>query len=154
MANQANQVGYASAAPTDTTQYWQTGDIVLNNGTLTAVSYVYGWQCALGGYPGTWQALMTAPQLVATTTATTGTFAANTRLQLLNAAAGTYSLPNVLSYPAGAQLTVYNVANVNATLTPLAANNYQSTSVAAITLTQAQVVTLISGGGTTWYKVA
>ena len=150
MAAQANQIGYGTAAPTDTTQYWSVGDIIINNGPTTSTGYVYGFRCVASGYPGTWVNMFNEPMNVATTTATTGTFTGGVRLQLLNAAAGTYALPLVSLYPACSTLTVINTANVNATLTPQAANNYNAA--AAITLTQHQKVTLISyGSGTTWY---
>ena len=151
MAAQANQILYGTAAPTDTSQYYSVGDIVINNGPTTSTAYVYGWRCVASGYPGTWVNMFNEPMNVATTTATTGTFAGGTRLQLLNAAAGTYSLPLVSLYPPCATLTVKNIANVNATLTPQAANGY--VDAAAITLTQYQQVTLISYGNTNWYKM-
>ncbi len=143
------QVGNGTAAPTDTTQYYSVGDIVLNN--TPSQGAPIGWQNSVAGYPGTWVALSpigSASEL--TTTATSGTLAATQAMILLNpATTGTYSLPNVTAYAAGAGLFLKNIASGSVTLTPLAANGYDA---AAITLTQNQAVTLRSGGTTNWYK--
>ncbi len=151
------QVGNGTAAPTDTTQYYSVGDIVLNNtpsqGAPTA------WQCTVAGYPGTWIALAqvgAAAELI--TTATTGTLSSAYSMIMLNpSSTGTYSLPNVTAYAAGGTLFLKNIASGSITLTPLAANAYADAT--AITLTQNQAITLRSAGGaaataTNWYKQA
>ncbi len=148
------QIGNGTAAPTDTTQYYSVGDIVLNN-TPTQGAPV-AWQCSVAGYPGTWVSLASVGSTAElASTATSGTLSTAYSMILLNpATTGTYSLPNVTSYGAGASLFLKNLASGSVTLTPLAANSYEATSIAAITLTQNQTVTLRSAGTTVWYKQA
>ncbi len=145
------QIGNGTAAPTDTTQYYTVGDIVLNNAPSQGAPT--GWQCSASGYPGTWTALGViggGSSLV--TTATSGTLSTLYSSVLLNpASTGTYSLPNVTAYAAGSQLFIKNIASGSTTLTPLAANGYDA---AAITLAQYAVITLESFGTTNWYKRA
>lgn len=146
--------GNSSAAPTDTTQNWQVGDVQWNNSPT--MGEPAGWVCTVAGYPGTWLdfgAVGGSAEL--TTTATSGTLSAAYTMILLNpASTGTYSLPNVTAYAAGGTLFIKNIASGSATLTPLGANNYEATSIAAITLAQNAKVTLRSGGTTTWYLQA
>ncbi len=143
--------GNASAAPTDTGQNYQVGDILWNN--APSQGGPSGWVCTVAGYPGTWISFgeigLTA---TLTTTATSGTLSSAYSMVILNpASTGTYSLPNVTAYAAGAELFIKNIASGSTTLTPLAANGYDA---AAITLAQYAAITLRSAGGTTWYKQA
>jgi hypothetical protein len=150
------QVGNAAAPPNDSSLSWQLGDIMWNN--APTANQPVGWICTTAG-PGA-TANFTAFGKVGgvtaqTTTATSGTLSAGQSSIFLNpASTGTYSLPNVTSYPAGADLFIKNIASGSVTLTPLAANSYEATSIAAITLTQNQAVTLESAGTTVWYKRA
>ncbi len=143
--------GNASAAPTDTSQNYQLGDIIWNN--TPSQGAPSGWVCVVAGYPGTFIAfgeVGIGTQL--TTTATSGTLSSSYSMILLNpASTGTYSLPNVTAYAAGSALFIKNIASGSTTLTPLAANGYEA---AAITLAQYATITLRSAGGTTWYKQA
>ncbi len=143
------QIGNGTAAPTDTTQYYSLGDIVLNN--TPSQGAPIGWQNTVAGYPGTWVPLSqvgAAAEL--TITATSGTLSSSYSMLLLNpASTGTYSLPNVTAYAAGGVLFLKNIASGSVTLTPLAANGYDA---AAITLAQYGAITLRSGGTTNWYK--
>ncbi len=143
--------GNSTAAPTDTTQNWQVGDIQWNN--APSMGAPAGWACTVAGYPGTWipfGVIGSGAEL--TTTATSGTLSSAYSMILLNpASTGTYSLPNVTAYANGGTLFIKNIASGSTTLTPLGANNYEATSIAAITLAQNARVTLRSAGGTTWY---
>ncbi len=141
----------ASAVPSDSTLYSEIGDIVWNN--TPAIGAPMGWQCSVAGYPGTWVSLGTIGSgSELTTTATSGTLSSSYSMILLNpASTGTYSLPNVTAYAAGAALFIKNIASGSTTLTPLAANGYDA---AAITLAQYGSITLRSGGTTNWYKQA
>jgi hypothetical protein len=151
MAAQANQILNGTAAPTDVTQFYQLGDMVINVAPVSGQPF--GWKCVVAGYPGTWLPIVLESQQSLTYTATTGTLANGYRVILLNAASGpTLSLPNAASHAATWELTIKNIANNSATITAVAANNY--IDAAAITLAQNAVVTLISNGGTTWYKKA
>ncbi len=144
------QIGNGTAAPTDTTQYYEVGDIVLNN--TPSVGSPTGWQCTVAGFPGTWvQIGVVGAGAELTTTATSGTLSGAYSMILLNpASTGTYSLPNVTGYGAGSGLFLKNIASGSVTLTPLAANSY--IDAAAITLAQYGAITLRSGGTTFWYK--
>ncbi len=155
MANQANQIAYGTQSPSSASDlnYWQLGDIVINNAPAANQIQAYGWVCTVAGYPGTWSALFTDPTITLTTTATSGTLTNGQRVTLLNpASTGTYSLPNAVTNGAGSFLTFKNLASGSVTLTPLTANGY--IDAAAITLTQYQVITLFSIGTTNWYKQA
>lgn len=150
MAN-PNQIGYGTTYPSDTTQYWQTGDIIINTAQSTTGTVPYGWVCVANGYAGTWSPMFVEPTQALTTTATSGTLSAKYRLTLLNpATTGTYSLPDVSLVAAGFAETFKNIASGSTTLTPLTTNGYDDA--AAITLAQHASVTLLSSGGTTWYK--
>ncbi len=135
------------AAPTSGT--YDVGDLVLNN--APSAGQAWAWVCTVAGSPGTFASVSQAngfSQL--TTTATSGTLSSGYGMILLNpASTGTYSLPNVTAYGAGAALFIKNIASGSTTLTPLAANGYDA---AAITLAQYANITLRSAGGTTWYK--
>lgn len=158
MATQPNQIAYGTQSPVSAgdTNYWQVGDIVINNnpaGTLLAGQNVFGWSCVASGSPGTWGPLFTNPTNILSTTATSGTLTNGYRAYLLNpATTGTYSLPDSLQNAVGAFVTFKNLASGSVTLTPLGSNNYADA--AAITLTQYQSVTLFSNNTSTWYKQA
>lgn len=145
-----------TAAPNDSTVTWTIGDIVWNSAPL--VNSPSGWVCIVSGAGSSanfssFGEIGLLNQL--TTTATSGTLSSAYAMILLNpASTGTYSLPNVTAYAAGSALLVKNIASGSTTLTPLAANNYEATSIAAITLAQNAKVTLRSAGGTTWYLQA
>ena len=112
-----------------------------------------GWVCVQAGNPGVWEPITQMPQFALSTTQTAGTLSNLYRVTILNpATTGTYSLPAAQTPAAGTFLTFKNVASGSVTLTPLATNGY--IDAAAITLTQYQVVTLVSAGTTNWYKGA
>jgi hypothetical protein len=120
----------------------------------TAVMTI-GRQCTTAGSPGTWTPIYSAalPSTV-TVTATAATLSAAARVILLNAATGpTVALPDVTTRLTGTLVSIKNIANNSATLTPLGTNGYADA--AAITLTQYQVISLAPGptGSTIWYKV-
>lgn len=164
MATQANQIAYGTQSPASAgdTNYWQTGDIVYNNNaafgsgassTLLAGENPTGWICTSGGYPGTWAAITPEPTQTLTTTATSGTLTQGYRMTFLNpASTGTYSLPDAAQNMAGAVVSFKNLASGSTTLTPLSSNGYADA--AAITLAQYASVSMMTAGGTTWYKVA
>lgn len=147
------QAATGSAAPNDSAVVWALGDIVWNSAPLPNAPS--GWVCTTAGAGAT--ANFTSFGEIGllstqTTTATSGTLSSAFSTILLNpASTGTYSLPNVTAYSSGARLFVKNIASGSTTLTPLAANNYEATSIAAITMAQNAKVCLLSGGGTTWY---
>jgi hypothetical protein len=157
MATQANQIGYGTNSPSalGDTNYWQTGDIVINNNSaanLLGGQNVYGWVCTAAGNPGTWVPMFLEGTQSQTTTATSGTLSNGYRYILLNpATTGTYTLPSASGNADGTAVTIKNIASGSTTLAPSAANNYADA--AAITLAQYAVVTLMSKNGTTWYKV-
>lgn len=162
MASQPNQIGYNYNSPSalGDLNYWQTGDLVINNSPATgsttnpllAGQNIWGWVCTAAGYPGTWSALTLAPTTSLTTTATSGTLSNGYRVILLNpATTGTYSLPSASANAAASFVTIKNIASGSTTLTPLASNGYDA---AAITLAQNAIINLVSVGGTTWYKAA
>ena len=137
------------AAPTDTSNYWQAGTVVLNGSP--AAGAALGWICVTAGYPGTWKAIgVINKQGIATITAA-AVLTIGSGLQLYNGAAGTCTLAAAASHAAGFEMTVKNIAAVNLTLATVAGATYEDA--AAITLTQWQVVTLV-GNGSTWYKKA
>lgn len=144
--------GGATAAPTDTTQYYDQGYVVWN--TSPDAGEPLGFICVVAGYPGTWVPIGQVNQPNSrTVTATSGTLTAGDSMILLNAASGpTLSLPDVRSYAAGTSVFIKQLANNSATLAPISANGYADA--AAITLTQYGAITLRSSGGTTWYKQA
>ncbi len=136
-----------------TTGTYAAGDIIYNS--APSLTQPTGWVCTTGGVDS---AVVFSPFGMAgagnqlTTTATSGTLSSSYSMILLNpASTGTYSLPNVTAYAAGASLFIKNIASGSTTLTPLGANNYEATSIAAITLAQNARVTLRSAGTTTWY---
>lgn len=149
-----------NAAPTTGT--FNVGDFVQNNSTAASggTPNVFGWSCISATTSSTaavfspvYSGVSGGPS--ATVTATSGTLAANNRLILLNAAAGpTLSLPNALSFAPGSFVTIINIANNSATLAPLAANQYQGGSVAAITLAQYAISNLATDGSSNWYKAS
>jgi hypothetical protein len=151
-----------TSAPTTGTFY--VGDFVFNNSpassSASGTPFIYGWQCTTASTASTaasftpvYAGISEGP--AATVTATSGTLAANTRLLLLNAAAGpTLSLPNALSFAPASFVTIINIANNSATLTPLAANQYQGGSVAAITLAQYAISNIVTDGTSNWYKAS
>lgn len=153
MAGQANQIAYGTNSPSalGDLNYWQLGDIVINNAPGPNVQQVWGWLCTVAGTPGTWQALFTDPTITNTTTATSGTLTNGIRFQLINpATTGTYSLPAAQVNAAGSLATFKNIASGSVTLTPIASNGYADA--AAITLAQFASVTLFGNGSTTWYR--
>ena len=97
MAAQPNQVGYNTNSPQalGDLNYWQAGDVVMNNGVSVNKSIAEGWICQTAGFPGVWAALAPVPSVQLTTTATSGTLTNGARVTLLNpASTGTYSLPD------------------------------------------------------------
>ncbi len=84
-------------------------------------------------------------------TAATGTLASGQRLIFLTGT-GTYEMPEAKTNYAGFVLTVYNKGGTS-TLAPLSTDQYNG-GVAAVTLTNAAVVSLITDGTTNWYKAA
>src|ERR1700722_1058683 len=154
MASQANQIAYNTNSPSalGDLNYWQKGDIVINNGTAVNVQQAWGWVCEVAGFPGTWQILSLQPTVTATTTATSGTLTNGIRFQLLNpATTGTYSLPEASANTAGTQVWYKSLASGSITLTPLATDQYDK-GVAAITLAQYGVINLLTDGTTNWFK--
>lgn len=144
----------ATAAPNDGVTVYAVGDIVWNSAPIANAPS--GWVCQVAGVAATANFSpfgQTNTLNAQTTTATSGTLStAFTQILINPASTGTYSLPNVTAYSAGSELFLKNIASGSVTLTPLGANNYEATSIAAITLTQNQVISLRSGGTTTWYK--
>jgi len=145
------------AIPTSGT--YNKGDRIFNPSASAAASetavMTIGWQCTTAGSPGTWTPIYSAalPSTV-TVTATAATLSAAARVILLNAATGpTVALPDVTTRMTGTLVSIKNIANNSATLTPLGTNGYADA--AAITLTQYQVISLAPGptGSTIWYKV-
>lgn len=132
---------------------YNQGDIIWNS--APSITSPAGWICTTGGTDATVvfaQFGMAGGGAELTTTATSGTLSSAYSMILLNpASTGTYSLPNVTAFSAGSTLFIKNIASGSTTLTPLGANNYEATSIAAITLAQNARVTLRSGGTTTWY---
>jgi hypothetical protein len=146
----------AAAAPNDGVTVYAVGDIVWNNAPIA--NSPSGWVCITAGVAVSANFLpfgQTNLLNQQTTTATSGTLSSAFSSIILNpASTGTYSLPNVTAYGAGSSLFLKNIASGSVTLTPLAANNYEATSIAAITLAQNAAVTLRSMGTTTWLKMA
>lgn len=157
MATQANQIGYGTNSPSalGDTNYWQTGDIVINNNSssnLLAGQNVYGWVCTAAGSPGTWAPMFVEGTQSQTTTATSGTLSNGYRFIFLNpATTGTYSLPNAAANADGSVVTIKNIASGSTTLAPLGSNGY--VDAAAITLAQNAFVSIASKNTTNWYKV-
>lgn len=147
-----------------TTGTFNVGDFVFNNSPVAAVAEgaatTFGWLCTTATTAAGVAAVFTtvrspAANTTSTVTATTGTLTAGNRLFLLNAATGpTLSLPASTSYSTSSQVTIINIANNSATLTPLAANQYQGGSIAAVTLTQYQILNLTTDSSTNWYKAS
>jgi len=54
-----NVNGFATSVPTDTTQFHQKGEVILNS--EPSVNEPFGWVCVADGRPGTWQALDSVP---------------------------------------------------------------------------------------------
>tara|TARA_R110000868_G_scaffold58624_3_gene180842 strand:+ start:1992 stop:2795 length:804 start_codon:yes stop_codon:yes gene_type:complete len=100
-----------------------------------------------------WYVANTPVQPVVTNTFTSAnTLTGYPSLTLLNAAAGSsVNLPVPTLAGTGTRMTIKQIANFSATLTPITAGNYADA--AAITLTQWQQLT-IQASGTFWYKVA
>ena len=142
------QLGYAKAAPTDTTQYWDAGAILLNS--APASGQAYGWVCVTAGFPGTWAVITLTPQNVLVTTLTSGTLADGNRLILFNGAATSNQLPNPANHAGGFLLTIKNIASASLTLT--AGSSFAYVDATAITMTQNQFINLVANS-TNWYKV-
>ncbi len=141
----------SAASPTDSGVAWLIGDVVFNSTPLPNAPS--GWVATANGNGSAANFLpfgQTNLLNELTTTATSGTLSSSYTMILLNpASTGTYSLPNVTAYSAGAALFLKNIASGSVTLTPLGANAYDA---AAITLAQNASVTLRSGGTTNWYR--
>lgn len=173
MASQPNQVAYGSQSPQSAgdANYWQTGDVVMNNNPATGTTYVQGgttftnallaglnptgWVCTVSGYPGTWIPITPeGTQFVTNTIVPTQTLATGIRYTLLNfAQTGTASLPEASGNMAGSVLTFMNLNATTCTLTPLSTDNYNG-GVAAITLAQYAAISITSDASTHWYKVS
>jgi len=144
---------------------WYSGTAIPTAGTYNAGDVMYNatpglgsplaWMCWSGGTPGSWSAVFANNGATLTTTATSGTLTNGLRLILLNpASTGTYSLPESSANFPGFVMTIKNLASGSVTLTPLAADNYEATGIAAITLAQNGVINLTSVGTTFWYKAS
>lgn len=149
------QLGYAAAVPSDTTQYYNLGDIFLNNAP-TAVGQAYGWVCIAAGYPGTW-AIISLEYLtpVATSTITTGQLPNGNRVLLLNpGSAVSMTLPSSAAHAAGSMMTIKNVSANTTTLVAATGQNYEGAI--SITLAQNGVVNIVrdTTATTQWWKAA
>lgn len=170
MAGQNNQVAYGTQSPASAgdTNYWQTGDIVMNNtpattyvqegqtfsSTLLAGLNPSGWVCIASGYPGTWVPITPqGTQFALNTIVPTQTLANGIRSTVLNfAQTGSCYLPEASQNLAGAPISIANINATTVTLIPLTTDTYNG-GVAAITLTQYSSVQIASDGSTHWYKV-
>lgn len=148
------QLGYATAIPTSTANYFQVGDIMINS-TPTNIGQPYGWVCIAAGYPGTWAVIMLdylTP--VATSTITTGQQPGGNRVLLLNpGSAVSMTLPSAATYAAGGILTIKNISANTTTLVAATGENYEGAI--NLTLTQNQLVSIVrdTTGTTQWWKV-
>lgn len=149
------QMAYGTAAPTDTTQSWALGDIVLNSAP-TAIGQPYGWVCIAAGYPGTWAVIQLeylAP--VATSTITTGQLPNGNRVLLLNpGSAVSMTLPSSAAHAAGALMTIKNISANTVTLVAATGQNYEGAI--NITLAQNAIANIVrdTTGTTQWWKAA
>lgn len=149
---------FGTAAPTTAAAPaagYNIGDIVYN--INQSVGQPLAWVCTTGGTSFVFSAVgASGNTVVSTVTATTGTLAPGTPgsgVILLNpATTGTYSLPEASAQNTGTRLTIKNIAVGPITLTPLATDQYEGGSVAAITLVQDQGIELFASGTTNWYN--
>ena len=146
------QVGYATAVPTLTTQFYSAGDMLINS--APGLGQPYGWVCIVSGYPGTWGIIGVSPAGNAlTSTLALGAYPNGNRLILANPGAATSNtLPVAASHAATFATTIKNISANSLTLTPATGETYQDA--AAITLAQNAAITLLAGGTTIWYKQA
>lgn len=143
--------GYASAVPTDASQFYQAGTILFNN--TPGAGLTSGWVCVADGKPGTWLALSSVGNLTPSTLTAAAAIPVGVGNLLINGASGgTYTLAPALSHAAGFHTRIKNIGANSVTLTPATGEAYADA--AAITLAQYGVVTLFSNGITVWYKAA
>lgn len=148
------QTLWAASYPTDTSQYYEAGNIVINN--APSAGQPYGWVCVTAGYAGTWYPIVLTPQNALVSTLTGGTYGNGNRVILasISTAGGTNMLPQAAKHAAGFVLTIINNAAtaLSLTLTPATGESYAAAT--NITLAQYGVVNLLSNGSTVWYKAA
>lgn len=148
---------YGTSIPTGTfpTGY-NLGDIVFNVNQTAGAPLC--WVCTTAGTTSYVFSAVAASgdTIVSTVTATTGTLAPGTEgssVILLNpATTGTYSLPEASGQNSGSQLAIKNIAIGPVTLTPLATDQLEGGSLAAVTLVQNQTLLLEATGTTNWYS--
>ena len=148
------QLGYATAIPTSTANYFQVGDIMVNS-TPTAIGQPYGWVCITAGYPGTWAVIqLEYLNPVFTSTITTGQQPSGNRVLLLNpGAAVSMTLPGAALHAAGTIMTIKNISANTTTLVAATGENYEGAI--NITLAQNALVNIVrdTTGTTQWWKI-
>ena len=147
MANPAIPVfGWATAAPTDTTVYYEAGSVVRN--PAPTVGATEGWVCTVAGRPGTWVAIGTVDggvfqSLTAAATLTTG------KKVYVISGAGNYTLYAASSIAAGSEIVIVATSGISVTAVAGAANTL--TGVATALSASARFA---SDGGNYWFRVS
>ena len=147
------QTLWAASYPTDTTQYYEAGNIVINN--APSIGQPYGWVCVTAGYAGTWYPIfLNRASVLSSTLSSAATYASGYANILANPANATtaMALPLAGNHAAGFGVRIINVSANSLTLAPASTESYAPA--AAITLAQWGVVNLVAGGSTVWYKGA
>lgn len=108
MAYPTPLISWGTAAPTDTTQYHEVGEIVMD--PTPVVGTTIGWVCVTAGWPGTWRGIDTLQGNVVNTYTAAGTVATGTKLAKMTAGDNlTLSAANSVS--AGFELIVQNTGS-------------------------------------------
>lgn len=142
--------GFATAIPTDTTQQYSQGTLLINSDPRAGTPF--GWLCTAAGKPGTWIPLMATDQSSFTNLTAAGALSAGTTFgKVTNTAAATYTLAPAASYAAGAILTLISIGGAASTFAPATGNAVAGAS--AITAANT-FLRLLSDGSTTWYNVS
>lgn len=119
--------GARTAAPT--TGMWAKGDFILNSNPVetagTAHSYVVmGWECTVGGEPGTWEEVrflttdVGQPYSSVTTTAVDATLGDTYHTVYVTATGKTITLPDCTTARIGYEWTVHLATTGNVTISP------------------------------------
>lgn len=145
MANPLPVIGFATAAPTDTTVYWEAGTFLRNSAPTQGGAL--GWVCTASGFPGTWKvAGFVDNGSISTVTAAAALTAGSSLYNLTGA--GQMTLFSAASLASGAKISI--VANgVTNTLNPAASQ----TLIGGTTLASVGS-TWMSNGANTFYRIA